>query len=232
VGPKWKALVALSVAALALTSIADAALTENYQYKRNAQDDAKAAAIVFQRTDLPPALKSLKGGRIKPDETPATSKDECDGYLPKQSDLAVTGDAESRYSDSTGTLAFDTQVSLFKTSAMASLDWKRQMPSMNAACIRKAAANAASSGESLISVIRLPSIRCGCENASFALDVAYSYPGKPKVPYVFVVTELRRGRAEASVLTSLREVDATARAASLNVQGGVLKAVQSRLTSI
>jgi hypothetical protein len=63
------AMVAV-VAALTLTTLAQAALTENYQYKRTAQDDAKAGAIVFQRSDLPPALKSLKGGRIKPDETP------------------------------------------------------------------------------------------------------------------------------------------------------------------
>ena len=228
-GQKWKALAALSVVALAFTSLADAALTENYQYKRTAQDDAKAGAIVFQRSDLPLALKSLKGGRIKPDETPATSKDRCDGYLPKQSDLAITGDAESRYSDG-GLLAFDTQVSLFKTAAMASLDWSRQSPTMNASCIRKAAANA-NSGESLASVIRLPSIPCGCQNASFALEVSYSHPGKPNSHYVFVATELRLGRAEASVLTTLREVDATAKRVALNVQSGVLKAVQSRLTS-
>ena len=225
-GQKWKALAALSVVALALTSLADAALTENYQYKRTAQDDAKAGAIVFQRSDLPPALKSLKGGRVKPDETSSTSKDRCNGYLPKQSDLVVTGDAASHFSDGTG--AIDTQVSLFKTAAMAAEGWNRQSPTLNAACIRQAISNP---GESLGNVTRLPSLRCSYQNASFMMEVTFSYPGKPKVHYVFILTGLRLGRAEAMVMTSVREVHATAKELALNVQGGVLKAVQSRLSS-
>jgi hypothetical protein len=231
VGQKWKALAALLVVALALTSVADAALTENYQYKRTAQDDAKAGAIVFQRSDLPPALKSLKGGRIKPDETPTTSNDRCNGYLPKQSDLVVTGDAASRYADGAGTGEIDTQVSLFKTAAMAAADWNRQWPTMNASCIREAMANGLKSGESVGSVTRLPSLRCSYQNASFMFEETYSSPGKPTLKYVFFVTELRLGRAEAVVFTLLREMRPNAKTVALNVQGGVLKAMQSRLSS-
>jgi hypothetical protein len=224
-------VIVAGVAALVFTALADAALTENYQYKRTAQDDAKAGAIVFQRSDLPPALKSLKGGRIKPDETPSTSKDRCNGYLPKQSDLVVTGDAASRYADGAGTGLIETQVSLFKTAAMAAADWNRQSSTMNASCIREAMANRLKSGENVGSVTRLPSLRCSYQNASVMFEVTYSSPGKPRIKYVFFVTELRRERAEATVFTSLREMRANAKIVALNLQGGVLKAVQSRLAS-
>ena len=225
-----RVVIVAVVAALALTTLANAATPiEKYQYKRTAEDDAKAAAMVFQRSDLPPALvKTLKGGRVKPDETPG---DACDGRVAKQSDLAVTGDAESRYSDSVGVLGIDTQVSLFKTAAMASLNWNRQKSTMTATCFRQILAKQRNPGESLVSLTTLPALRCGYHNASFVLELTYNYPGKPRIHYVFVITALQSGRTQAMVATSLREMDATAPTRALNLQGIVLKAVRSRLSS-
>jgi hypothetical protein len=227
---RTRIVIVAVVAALVLTTLADAALSENYQYKRTAQDDAKAGAMLFQRSDLPRALKSLKGGRIKPDETPSTSKDEC-GYVPKQSDLAVTGDAESRFHDDSGVLEIHTQVSLFKSAAMASLDWNRQMPTTTTACLREILSKQRNPGESLVSMTRLHALHCGYQNASFVIELTYNYPGKPRLHFVFVVTTFQLGRTEATVGTILRELDATAIASALRIQAGVLNAVQPRLTS-
>jgi uncharacterized protein YoaH (UPF0181 family) len=143
----------------------------------------------------------------------------------------VTGDAASRYADGASTGLIETQVSLFKTAAMAAEDRNRQSPTLNASCIREAMASGLKSGENVGSVTRLPSLRCSYQNASFMFEVTYSYPGKPRIKYVFFVTELRLGRAEAIVFTSLREMRANAKTVALNLQGGVLKAVQSRLSS-
>ncbi len=218
------------VAALALAAVAEAALTESYQYKRTAQDDAKAGAMVLQRSDLPPALKSLKGGRVKPDETPETSKDRCgSGDLPKESDLVVTGDAESHFFNGVGDI--DTQVTLFKTSSMATVDWNRQIPTFTPSCIRQVMANELGAGSRVGTVTRLGAIVGREKNASLMFEVTYTHPGKPNVKYVFVVTELRLGRTEASVLSSIREVDANAKTVALQLQEVALKSVQSRFSS-
>jgi hypothetical protein len=210
---------------------AEAAISENYQYQRTAQDDAKAAAVLLQRSDLPQRWKVLKGGRVKPDETPLTSKDSCDGYLPKQSDLSITGDAEARYSDSQAVLVIDTSVSLFKTAAMASADWSRESRGNTATCARQAAANARNPRESVVDVAPLRPLRCSYPNRSFVAELAYHPAGKPSVHYIVVVTQYRAGRMEAQVVTYLRKDDAGAAMAALDIHATVLTIVQPHLSA-
>jgi hypothetical protein len=223
-----KRIVTVTVVAVLALILADAALTENYQYKRTAQDDARAAAIVFQRSDLARThLTVLKGGRVKPDETPNPSRNRCN---PQQSDLAITGDAESSYSDGSGESTIDSQVNLFKTTAMASTDWNRQSPTDTAACLRESMKNERNPSVSLVSLSRLPTIRCRYQNTTFLVEVAYKLVAKPSVRYVFVITQVQSGRTEVTVTTSLR-LDATAMTRARNVQAVVLGAMLPRLSA-
>ena len=206
------------VAALGLAAVAEAALTESYQYKRTAQDDAKAGAMVLQRSDLPPALKSLKGGRVKPDETPETSlrpiavATTCRKVRPGRH-----GRCRDPRFFRAGVGDIDTQVTLFKTSSMATVDWNRQIPTFTPSCIRRVMANELGAGSRVGTVTRLGAIVGREKNASLMFEVTYTHPGKPNVKYVFVVTELRLGRTEASVLSSIREVDANAKTVALQL---------------
>jgi hypothetical protein len=213
------------------TGTAEAGIAENYQYQRTAQDDAKAAAVLLQRSELPQRWKVLKGGRVKPDETPSTSKDSCDGSLPKQSDLSVTGDAEARYSDGHGALVIGTSVSLFKTAAMASADWRRQSRMNTAHCLREATANQRNPRETLVALTQLPKLRCSYPNVSFLAEVAYHPAGKPSVHYIVVMTQYRAGRMEAQVVTLLQKDDAQAATTALEIHAIALTIVQPHLSA-
>jgi hypothetical protein len=84
-----------------------------------AADQTTAAAAVIQRNDLG---WGWTGGPRKPDL--ATSS--CPGFDPKESDLVVTGAAESTFT--LGTREFDGRVVLMRTPRMVSLDWQRSIP--------------------------------------------------------------------------------------------------------
>ena len=224
-GRKWIFVVA---AVLALV-FAEAALTDNYQYQRTAQDDAKAAAAVLRRSEFPPGWKNLKGGLVKPDETPSTSKDRCDGYLPREADLSVTGDAEADYRDAYGILSLFSSVRLFKTKAMAAADWNRQAPTDNVACLRKAFAQNRNPRQSVVSMTRLHTLPCAFQNGSSVIEVAAHYQGKPDVHFILVETHFRSGRTEGAVVTLLRKVNGRATMTAIKIHSIALAIFQPRL---
>lgn len=213
------------VAALALV-LADAALTDNYRFQRTAQDDAQAAAIVLKRSDFPSGW-TLKGGRVKPDETAGNASKQC-SY--EGSDLAVTGDAESSYSDRAAGVVISSQASVFRTVAMAAADWKRGSPTMTFACMQESA-KAQTPSLSLVSMTKLPSLRCGFQNVSFALEVLNRSSGKPSVDLVSVMTVLRRGRTEVFVYTFVRKQDARSVTTARDIQAFLLGTVRPRITA-
>src|SRR4051794_11101542 len=79
-GRKRLGLVFAAGAAFVLLA-AGAALADNYRYRFASADQSAARSAVLLRSDLP-MLKGWKGGSVKPDETPQTAKDACNGYLP------------------------------------------------------------------------------------------------------------------------------------------------------
>ena len=186
---------AISAVLLALVlALCGTALADNYTYQRIPRDNAAAAAITVRAADLPKQL-GLTGGRVKPDETP--NSDSCNGYHPRSSDLVVTGDAETRYTDHR-TLTVDSQVSLLKTAAMAAADVKRELPLLSSACSKQVARQ---EHVKLFSYRMLGPARCPCDDSlSFLMET----PTKnPAVHLLMIVTVMRRGRIEASVMTGV-----------------------------
>jgi hypothetical protein len=170
------------------------ALADNYDYQRVPRDNAAAAAITIRAADLPKQLR-LTGGRIKPDETP--NSDSCNGYRPKAADLIVTGDAETRYTDHRA-ITVDSQVEFLKTATMAAEDVKRQLPLLAAACSKQVAAQ---EHVKLFSYKVLGPARCPCDDSlSLVIETATK---NPAVHLLMIVTVMRRGRIEASVMTGV-----------------------------
>ena len=221
-----KRLTALVVFVIALAFCA-AAYAENYTYKRTKAGDATVGAIVLGKTDFPAQLK-LAGGRVKPDETPNT--DSCNGYTPKERDLVVVGDAESTFHNADRSVIVDSQVGMFRSTAMAATDVQRSMRMLTAACQAQAAKQ---EHVTLVHYVLLGHPKCTCDyGASALLETKTAHAG---IDNLMIVTVVRKGRYEASVFTNVGKSTTSTQSASaaaqtvLVVQGVALKALLAHL---
>jgi len=199
---------------------AGSALADNYQYRFVGADQAAARHIVLQPSDLP-ALSSWKGGFVKPDET--RSNDRCNGYLPKESDLVVTGDKETRYSLNGFTI--DTQASVFRSATMVATDWSRQpKPSALMQCFRSDWPTYGPKGTKFGSVARLP-LHAGTHSLAFQI-VFWGTEGaaKRRVRVIMDVVAFLRGRTEVSVMAAAPTLSAN--------DDTVIRAVVARVSGI
>jgi hypothetical protein len=135
--------------ALVLAGTAVAGTADHNQIKLTAADQAAARRIVLRLADLGGAWT---GGSIKPDLNDALV---CASYHPKQSDLVVTGAAESKFSVTGAQL--DSVAQVFRNPTMVETDWKRsvlnpQLPT----CLRETLAGNLSSTQKLVSLGRVP----------------------------------------------------------------------------
>ena len=111
-----------ALAALCLTALtagaAFAADGGKEQIHFNAADQASARRAVTARADL--GSGAWTGGLRKPDLSAAQT---CANFHPKQSDLVLTGAAESEWNDNV--LRLQTEAQILKTPAMVAADWRR-----------------------------------------------------------------------------------------------------------
>ena len=188
--------VALCAAALVA---AGAAAAENYQYRIAAKDKSAAASVVLTRADLG-GLPGWTGGEVKPDRSPETSADRCNGYLPKQSDLVVTGDAETKYSFQGTTI--ETQIQLLRTPGMVATDWHRSMEVPDyVACAREHFQSQLPAGEHFISLTKLPYSTYGTKSAAYRALFTLSRLGR-SVRVAVDIIAFYVGRTEATVIIS------------------------------
>ena len=95
-----------------------AAATDREQHKFNAADQAAARSAVIVRSDL--GASGWTGGAKKPDLSPPKP---CPNWNPKQSDLVLTGAAETDWKHAG--LEIDTEAQVLQTATMVKLDWQR-----------------------------------------------------------------------------------------------------------
>lgn len=220
-------IVGVTLALLLVVLRCGAARADNYTYKRTRSDDARVGSMTLRKADLPATL-GLTGGRIKPDET--SNNDSCNGYIPKQSDLIVTGDAESRFLNGSRSIVVDSEVEVFQTSGMAATDVQRGKPMLTPAC----EAQSARQGHiKLVSYKLLGRPQCSCDFAfSAMLETKSSHPN---LDLLFVITGIRKGRFEATVFTTVgksmnsAQTRTAALSTALAVQALAVRASLSRL---
>jgi len=203
----------LAVLAALLVPVAVAASTQDREQIRfNPSDQAAAHAAVLRRADLGPGWK---GGPAKPDLSPES----CPGFHPKQSDLVLTGVAETRFRR-TG-LDVRSVAQVLQTPAMVALDWQRSVRDPRAfGCIRHTLVKGLTSQERLLSFRRVTFPRLAPYAAAFRALIEVRAQGR-QVRFVFDVMALARNRTE---LTLSVVAPATAKAA--------LPAVDARLAGI
>ncbi len=141
-------LLVVLAAALALAGAAAAATTDHNQVKLTAADQAVAKKIVIKSSDLG---TGWSGGAVKPDLNDALV---CANYHPKQSDLVLTGAAESKYAVTGAQL--DSVAQVFRTADMVTTDWHRSVlnPQL-VSCLRETLAGNLTPSQTIASVGRI-----------------------------------------------------------------------------
>jgi hypothetical protein len=140
------------MAAVAVTAGGAFADTGRKQLELTAPDQAAARAALIRRSDLPGA--PWLGGRVKPDLSQAPT---CRDYRPKQSDLVLTGIAESSFTRRDGRWYVDSGVQMVRTARMLRLDWQRAVMAPRAIrCHRREIAKRISRDGLLVSFGRIP----------------------------------------------------------------------------
>ena len=160
------------------------------------RDQAAARAAVLRRSDVRPA--GWTGGPIKPDLSPPET---CRNYRPKQSDLVLTGAAESSFLRSDGR-AMDSEVKVLRTARMVSLDWRREVLAPGVmSCQRRLFGKSLGSNAKVVSFTRIPFPRIARYVAAFrAVAAVPAGNGKTNRVIVDLVLVSRR-RSELSLVT-------------------------------
>lgn len=124
-------LIVAALVAAAAAGSALAAATDREQRRFNAADQAAARSAVIVRSDLGTA--KWTGGTKSPDLSPPKP---CSNWNPKQSDLVLTGAAETDWK--TSGLEIDSEAQVLQTPEMVKLDWQRTVVDPHAITCLKA----------------------------------------------------------------------------------------------
>jgi hypothetical protein len=185
--------VTLAVLVLAL-AFAAAAPADNYRYAILPADQAIAKTVVLKHAELPnPSV--WKGGTVTADRSSGPT---CTGqYEPKESDLTITGLAETKFT--TPGAELETEAGLFKTAAMERADWRRSNPPALIACLRKLGARAGTQQQRFVSVQKLSFPRIGGDTFAFRTTFAVTPPGGRKLNVVQDTIIFERGRGQGAI---------------------------------
>jgi hypothetical protein len=164
------ALVAL-LGLVAATAAEPASAPTKEQVHFTAADQGQARAAVIRLADL--GSSGWQGGRLKPD---VGSGLVCRGYAPKQSDLVLTGAAETAWRRTA--LEVRSVAQVLKTRAMVARDWARTVTDPRAAaCLRGAVTKGLTSSERLVSFRKLAFPRLATFATAYRATIEVSAQG-------------------------------------------------------
>jgi hypothetical protein len=214
----WTAAVTLAlIAALTLATAALAAHTDKEQIHLTAADQAFARATVLTKADLG-TVGTWTGGSVKPD---LGSAPPCASFQPKQSDLVLTGAAETKFKQPG--IEFDSEAQVLRTPQMVKLDWQRTVIAAGLLpCLRSVLAKSSSAATKIVSVRRMafPHVSQYTAAIRVLLDVKAGSSTVPLRAFVDIVF-VGHGRTEISLTTT-----------ALMINDKVTRAAEARLALI
>ena len=188
--------LAVLVAALAVAAAGAAGDPGREKIRLNAADQAAARAVVIRRADLG-AASGWRGGATKPDLSSTTT---CANYHPKQSDLVLTGAAESHWAR--GELDLDSEGQVLRSARMVKRDWQRSVLAPGfIPCLRTKLAKALGKHAKLVSFSRIAVPHVAQYAAAFRL-LADVKAGGRTVRVVLEPVLFGRGRTEISLIVT------------------------------
>jgi hypothetical protein len=164
------------IAAVAVTigaTGAFAAAADQEQHKFNAADQAAARSAVIQHADL--NTSGWSGGAKAPDLSPAPT---CANFHPKQSDLVLTGAAETDWKN-VG-LELDTEAQVLQTAHMVALDWARTVaaPAALPCTEQHVKQNLATGAVKFVSFQRIPFPKLGSNSRAYVTTITVTSSGQ------------------------------------------------------
>jgi hypothetical protein len=208
---------ALTVAALTVALGGLAADTDKEQIHLTAADQAFARATVVKKADLG-TVGTWTGGSVKPD---LSSTPPCASFHPKQSDLVLTGAAETKFKQLG--IEFDSEAQVLRTAQMVKLDWQRSVLAPGLLpCLRSVLAKSSGPTAKIVSVGRIafPHVSQYTSAIRVLLDVKNASSTAPVRVFVDVVL-VGHGRTEISLTTT-----------ALMINDQVTRAAEARLALI
>lgn len=187
-------LAALLVAAVA-AGAAFAATGEKEQIRFTKADQAAAKRAVALRSDL--GTGAWTGGFVKPDLSGAAT---CANFHPKQSDLVLTGAAETAW-DNHG-FRIQSEAQILKTHAMVLADWRRTVLAPTAIpCLRMHLVKELGTGVTFVSFRRVifAPVATMVEAYTLLVDVK---SGPTKVRVALEIVLIGRNRSELTLIST------------------------------
>jgi hypothetical protein len=212
---RWIAAVTLGL--LVALTLAVAALADKEQIHLTAADGAFARATVLKKADLG-TVGTWTGGSVKPD---LGSVPPCASFQPKQSDLVLTGAAETKFKQPG--IEFDSEAQVLRTAQMVKLDWHRTVIAPGLlACLRTVLATSSGPTTKIVSVRRIafPHVSQYTAAIRVLLDVKVGSSAVPLHAFVDLVF-VGHGRTEISLTTT-----------ALMINDQVTRAAEARLALI
>jgi hypothetical protein len=162
----------------------------------NGADQAAARAAIIRRADL--RSKRWTGGPIKPDLTPPET---CRNWRPKQSDLVLTGAAESNFHQ--GPLRWiDSEVKVLRTARMVTVDWRREQLAPGVlSCQRRLLRASFGPGARVASFVRVPFPHIAPHAVEYRAIVGLAASQGEKARFVVDLVLVSRRRSELSLVT-------------------------------
>lgn len=198
-GGRLTFLFAASAAALGVAAAAWASGTDKEPRHYTAADQALARSIVLRQSDIGPS-GTWHGGPKKPDTSASPT---CPDFNPRQSDLLVTGDAESEYSYAAAGVDYDSEAQILQTAHMVQLDWQRSvLPSTALPCLRSILTRNLPAGEKIVSVGRVAVPKLATYSAEFRVVIDVHTSTAPKdIREMIDELIVGRNRTEISLTT-------------------------------
>jgi hypothetical protein len=186
------------------------------QVHRVAADQAAARAAVLRPADLG---SGWTGGAKKPS---LSSKPPCTNWQPKQSDLVLTGAAESDFKHPG--LEIDSGAQVLRTAEMVHLDWQRTAVAPELVpCLRSYLQTQSTSDAKVVSVHRLafPRVAPADYTAAYRVEIHVQASGTT-VPVYSDVILVGRGRTEIDLTVTAPAGAASAVGAAERKLAGLL----------
>lgn len=187
---KLRALVAVAAAGLVVAAVAAADPTDP-KIKISKADEAYAAKLVLRFNDLGP---SWSGGAEKPTSLKIPV---CPSNQPNNSDLTITGHAESGLNLQTAATRVDTDVLIFKNSRQVSTLVRRILisPALSDCLRYDLIKSVGGQGVTIVGVSRVPVAKAGDHSALFRVTLAVK-SGSKTVPVYSDFLYVSQGRAQ------------------------------------
>jgi hypothetical protein len=170
--------VVVAACALVVASAAAADSTDP-RVRLTKADQAKASAAVLRFSDLGPAWS---GGATKPTSLKAPI---CPGNQPNDSDLTITGHAESLLSLQSAGLQVDSDAEIFKTRAQVAKLVHRTMGGAVLGCLKYNLLKSIGNGGTVGATRARTVAKAGDRSVLYRVEVAVKAPGSKQAVKVF-----------------------------------------------